>query len=87
MSSRPSLLLGVVVLVGVLVWGLAAERPLIGQGPARPPQSEGRYQLRTIVANPGFVVVCDTATGRCWTRDLVARSGWTDLGVPPQHDK
>ena len=58
-------------------------RPASGQ-PSMSPSAVGRYQI-SVLPGAGLssqICVVDTATGRCWSKMMVAGSEWIDAGSP-----
>ena len=78
------------ILAGCLIVGLLFSRVTVSQvAPTLPPlPTAGRFQVAVGVdSSPGggrTVVVCDTATGRCWVDASGGRgkTSWRDLGTP-----
>ena len=85
MNRRPALLVAAAIVLGGLLLGLRPGRAAPGQAdePARP---SGRYQAAIAGGNITYVVVIDSATGRCWTH-TAAGGKWMDLGTPPTEKK
>jgi hypothetical protein len=85
-TARPSLIIGVSILLGCLVLGWLLAPNSAGQAPAAAPKGEARYQT---IAVGNYIVVSDPATGECWTRIVQAPElknapefAWVSLGTP-----
>jgi hypothetical protein len=81
MNARPSLTIGAALVLGCVILGLFLGQPSAGQAPAVPAKAEGRYQM--LLVGKEDIIVCDTATGKCWIRPIPGHGqGWFDLGTP-----
>jgi hypothetical protein len=88
MNARQTGVLVAVALAALIVGALLGPRTQAQKAEQPPPTV--RY-----VAVPGTdkqprVVVIDTATGHCWSKDAaldVAQEGWLDLGSPARPKK
>jgi hypothetical protein len=86
MNARPSLILGVSIIVSCLIFVVFFGQPSAGQAPAVPAKPERLYQAMPVGS---VIVVFDPATGQCWTRlvqgDQIKddpKIAWVSLGTP-----
>lgn len=89
MSTKSLLILGLSSIASCLILGLFFGQPSAGQAPAVPAKAEGRFQVVPFSSPNGFVVVVhDSATGQCWSRDVnkdfadAPEKAWFNLGTP-----
>ena len=71
--------------------GAMLSRPATGQAPDQPAPlpTIGRYSQWAVPEGQGasWVVVLDTATGRCWSHQVNGNGGWNVFGSPTRLER